>query len=85
MPDIVQKISIDVYPYDWFHISTSEDWGKTKILVTVNSELLETINWVKAYRKQLEDEAKIRAENLALASAFEGYQTMLKLVKDDHK
>lgn len=85
MPDIVQKISIDVHPYDWFHISTSEDWGKTKILVTVNSELLETINWVKTYRKQLDEEAKIRSENPALASAYEGYQTILKLVKDDHK
>lgn len=85
MPDIIQKISIDVYPHDWFYVSTSEDWGKTKITVTINSELLETINWVKEYRKKLDDEAKIRAENPALASAYEGYQTILKLVKDDHK
>ena len=84
MPDIVSKISIDVYPFDWFYVSTSEDWGRSKVNITVAPHLIEAIDWVKKYRMQLDEEAKIRSENPAAANAYEQYQTRLKLVKSDH-
>ena len=84
MPDIVSKISIDVYPYDWFYINTSEDWGRSKVSITVAPHLIESIEWVKTYKNQLEEEAKIRSENPAVATQYECYQAMLKLVKNDH-
>ena len=81
MVDITQKLQVDIYPSDWMYIHQSEDWGRTKVTISIDPKLVETMDWVKNYKKQLEEEAKIRAENPAAASAYEQYQTMLKLVK----
>ena len=84
MVDIVQKIQVDVYPYDWIHVSQTEDWGRVKIAITVDQSVVDAVTWVKNYKKQLEEEAKIRAENPAVASQYESYQCILKLVRSDH-
>ena len=84
MAEIVSKVQIDVYPSDWMYIHQSEDWGKVKVAITIDPKIIDAMDWVKKYRQQLEDEAKIRAENPAVASQYESYQTMLKLVKSDH-
>jgi hypothetical protein len=84
MVDIVQKVQIDVFPYDWIYINQTEDWGRVKVAITINPSVVDAVNWVKDYKKQLEDEIKIRSENPAVASQYECYQAMLKLVKSDH-
>lgn len=82
MVDIVSKVTLDVYPSEWFHIYTSQEYDRARINVNVSQELVDSINWLKKYKAQLEEEAKIRSENPAAAYAYESYQAMLKLVKD---
>lgn len=84
MADIVSKVQVDVYPSDFIYIHQSEDWGRVKISITLDQKVVDAVHWVRDYKKQLEEEAKIRAENPAVASQYESYQTMLKLVKSDH-
>lgn len=84
MAEIVNKVQVDVYPSDWMYIHQSEDWSKVKVSITIAPQIIETMDWVKKFKQQLEEEAKIRAENPAVASQYESYQAMLKLVKSDH-
>lgn len=84
MVEIINRVQIDVYPHDFIYINQSEDWGKVKINITVDQRVIDAVNWVRDYKKQLEEEAKIRAENPAVANQYDSYQTMLKLVKSDH-
>jgi hypothetical protein len=83
MVEFVNRTIIDVYPHDWFYIHTSNDYDKTRVNITVNNDIVNAIDWVRKYKTQMEAEAKLRAENPAVATQYECYQAMLKLVKSD--
>lgn len=68
---------------DLIHVSTMDVHGGRDISVSVSNDVVETINWVKKYRQKLEKEIELRASNPALASAWDQYQVMLRIVMDD--
>lgn len=68
---------------DLIHVSTMDVHGGRDIYVSVSNDVVETINWVRKYRQKLEKEIELRASNPALASAWDQYQVMLRIVMDD--
>jgi hypothetical protein len=86
MYEFGNKTVVSFYPPDWANISSNRDYytQTNNVAISINQQIVDAINWVRRYRTQLEMEAKIRSENPAVASQYECYQAMLKLVKSDH-
>ena len=58
-------------------------YGGNLYSIVINQEVLDNLEWLRTYRSQLEREAIAREKNPALASQYEQYQTMLRIVMDD--
>ena len=76
MVEFANKVQIDVHPYQWVNIYASQEYDRTRVNITINQEIVDTVEWFKKYKVQLEQEAKIRAENPAVASQYEQYQAL---------
>lgn len=75
------KIDIDPSTFGWTRVE--DTYGGKRHVIYIHQEWIDCLNWVKNHKAQLEKEAKLRAENPALASQWDQYQTMLRIVMDD--
>lgn len=76
-------ISISLMPLDFAYASVSDIPGGHHIHIMITPEVIDSINWVKAHRHKLEKEIELRNNNPALATQWDHYQTMLRIVMDD--
>jgi hypothetical protein len=75
--------NIIVDPPGFAIVSVADTYGGKQINIKISNHVLDTIDWVNRYRSRLDQEQKIRDGNPAVASLYEQYQTMIKLVMDD--
>lgn len=75
------KIEIDPASFGW--VRTEDTYGGKRYVVYVQQEWIDCLNWVKNYKAQLDKEIRLRESNPALASQWDQYQTMLRIVMDD--
>lgn len=79
MPDLVD---INCYAPDVLYISKSDTYGGKKFDINVMPDVIEMVRWYREYREQMIKESKAREQFESVASAYEQYQTTLKLVLD---
>ena len=89
MIEITSKVKLEFWPQEYISIYQTTDYSSgtpgQKYVVNFDQELVNDLRWLKEYRKQLDKEIKLRAENPALSSQYEAYQAMLKLVNEEEK
>ena len=76
-------LSINLMPPDFAYASVSDMLGGNHINIMITPEVIDAINWVKEYRHKLEKEIELRNNNPALATQWDHYQTLLRIVMDD--
>jgi len=75
-------IYIQCYPDNLIAVNVHRDSYRITYNIFLDQSIIDIINWAKRYKNQLDNEIKLRSENPALASQYEEYQTMLKLVNE---
>ena len=75
--------TISISPPDFAYVSLKDTYGGKQIHVQVNQEVIDVFRWFKEHKDLLDREQKLRESNPAVASIYEQYQTMMKLVMDD--
>lgn len=75
-------IEINCYAPDIMYVSKSDTYGGKKFDLYVNQEVTEMVKWYREYKEQMLKESKAREQFASVASAYEQYQTTLKLVLD---
>lgn len=68
---------------DMIYVSTMDVHGGKELCVSFSQDVADSLNWIKQHRKLMEKEAELRSSNPALASAWDQYQVMLRIVMDD--
>lgn len=64
------------------YFTKTDQYGGKQFTLYVTPELTDMLEWHKKYKLQLERESKAREQFVSVASAYEQYQTALKLVLD---
>lgn len=59
-----------------------DQFGGLQIQIGLTAETVDALLWIKDYKARLEREARARELNESVRSAYEQYQTVLKLVLD---
>lgn len=67
---------------DMIYLSTMDVHGGKMINVSLSQEVVDTLRWAQSFRKKHELELELRKTVPALASQYEQYQTMLRIVMD---
>ncbi len=80
---MTDMVRITITPPDFAYSNTQDVYGGKQINVMIAPDVVEAVRWVQEYRSRLDKEVQLRMTNPALASQWEQYQTMLKLVMDD--
>lgn len=75
-------IEINCYAPDVMYVSKTDSYGGKKFDINVHPDVIEMVRWYKEYKAQLLKESKAREQFESVASAYEQYQTTLKLVLD---
>jgi hypothetical protein len=75
-------IEINCYDPDIMYVSKSDTYGGKKFDLHFNHEMKEMVKWYKQYKEQMLRESRAREQFESVASAYEQYQTTLKLVLD---
>jgi hypothetical protein len=68
---------------DHIYVSTIDIHGGQELVISLSQSTVDSLNWVQSYRLGLEKEIELRNSTPALASAWDQYQTMLRIVMDD--
>jgi hypothetical protein len=76
-------ISISLNPPEFGYASVSDAFGGKHITIMISPDVIEAVNWVKEHRSNLEKELELRNSNPALATQWDHYQTILRIVMDD--
>jgi hypothetical protein len=79
MPDLIE---LNCYHGQIMYISKSDTYGGKKYDFHFTPEMQEMMEWYKKYKEQMLKESKAREQFESVASAYEQYQTTLKLVLD---
>lgn len=77
--DMVDFICADP---DLAYINKMDQYGGKRFELKFSPELKEMMTWYKNHKIQLEREQRAREQFQSVASAYEQYQTTLKLVLD---
>ena len=77
-------IEISVLPPGYVHAHSSDIYGGKRLELHMDYMLQEDLRWLREHRIRLQKEEEIRSKSSAVASAYEQYQTMLKIVNDDY-
>lgn len=64
------------------YVSKTDTYGGKRIDLYFNSDVTEMVEWYKKYKDQMIKESKAREQFESVATAYEQYQTVLKLVLD---
>lgn len=64
------------------YINKQDQYGGKRFELRFSSEMKEMFDWYQSHKKQLELESRARMQYPSVASAYEQYQTTLKLVLD---
>ena len=62
--------------------ATNDIYGGQSVSLYINNDIVEDLQWLKAFREKTAKEEKLRQENPALKSTWDSYQTMLAIVMD---
>jgi hypothetical protein len=68
--------------YEYMNINCTQQYGGISYSVTLDQKLVDLLKWVENHKANVEKEEQLRKTNPALASTWEQYQTMLKIVMD---
>jgi hypothetical protein len=63
-------------------VNRSDSYGGKTFNLSLNHELVEMLDWYRAHKEQMLRESRAREKFESVASAYEQYQTTLKLVLD---
>lgn len=69
--------------HDYMNINCTQQYGGISFSVNLEKRLIDLLQWVENHKANVEKEEQLRKTNPALASTWEQYQTMLKIVMDD--
>jgi hypothetical protein len=75
-------IEINCNAPDVMYVSKTDTYGGKKFDLYFNHDVTEMLKWYKQYREQMLKESKAREQFESVASAYEQYQTTLRLVLD---
>lgn len=73
-------ITLNTNAWGWLEIQSGEQYGGKSFGINFTNEFIDMLQWMRAYRVRCDIEHRLRTENAAVASAYEQYQTTLKLV-----
>jgi len=76
-------IEVMIDPPNFAFSSVTDAIGGKMVTIRIAQDVVDAIKWVSEQRVRLEREAILRQDNPALASAWDQYQVMLRLVMDD--
>jgi hypothetical protein len=76
-------IEINTNAWRWLTVEKSETYGGILYSINMTNDFTDIIDWVIAYKKQLELEDLARKRYESVASAYNQYQTTLKLVTNE--
>lgn len=68
--------------YNFAHIGKQEVYGGMDYTMNLDMRAVDDLIWLRQHRARMEKEANARAENPAVDSAYQQYQTVLNLVLD---
>lgn len=68
--------------YQFAYVSKQDVYGGIDWSFNLDQRLMDDLIWLRKHREESEMEAKLRAENPTLDSAYQQYKTMLNLLLD---
>ena len=79
MADLIQ---VNSHNPNVLMVARLENYGGVTFTIGEGHQLKEMLDWYKNYQEQLVKESKAREQFESVATAYESYQTALKLVLD---
>jgi hypothetical protein len=79
MPDMIEMNCNQGYI---MYISKNDTYGGKRYEFNFSQEITEMLEWYRKHKEQMLKESKAREQFESVASAYEQYQTTLKLVLD---
>ena len=76
-------IQVTAAPPDMIYSGVVDVQGGKMITIQLTDDVVSTIRWAQKYKENLQREIELRESNPALASQWDQYQTMLRIVMDD--
>jgi len=67
----------------YMNIQCTQQYGGLTYSIYLEKKLIDLLLWVEEHKAKVEKEEMLRKTNPALASTWDQYQTMLKIVMDD--
>ena len=64
------------------YVNKQDTHGGVDYTLYIDPQMIDDLRWLRKHKTRIESEEKIRNENPAVASAYEQYQTVLKIVMD---
>jgi hypothetical protein len=75
-----ELVNIMVWPPTFATIITTQVFGGMNYQITINTDIIDAVEWIKDYQLKLQKEIMLRSTNQNLQDSYNEYQTMLKLV-----
>jgi len=77
---ICVMIQVMAYPPDLLMAHVMDIHGGQHMDIRLTDDLVDTINWVKQYKKQLDREQQIRSQDPVAQELYDQYRTYINLV-----
>jgi hypothetical protein len=79
----MEVIEIHTNAWRWLTVEKSDHFGGRSYSINLTNDITDLLEWVTVHKKQLELEAEARKKFDSVNSAYEQYQTTLKLVNSE--
>ena len=79
----INMIQVMIEPAGFAYAGTTDMHGGKMVHIRISQDVVDAVNWVMEHRAKLAKEEELRRSNPALASAWDQYQVMMRLVMDD--
>lgn len=76
-------IEINITPSEYGYVSYSDKYGGKVINISISTDVIEALNWIKNYRILLEQEEQVRQSYPFVNDQYLAYQAALRLAKTE--
>ena len=76
-------IQVMIDPPSFAYAATTDMHGGKMLHIRIAPDVVDAVNWVMEHKAKIAKEEELRRNNPALASAWDQYQVMMRLVMDD--
>ena len=81
---MTELINVNVFPTnEYINVTRMNVHGGISFQISLSQTFLDLLTWTKEHKEMLDKEVKLRNQNPALATQWDHYQTMLRIVMDD--